>query len=320
MMKRPMLAAFSILAITIAPPSRAEEPTAANAVLARQLGIEGMQLVEKKEWSLALEKLERAEALHHAPTILVRIAECRLALGRIVEGVSALERVARESLPEGAPRAFVAAKERARAMLEDARPRLARVVVDVDGEVPAGLELRLDGKDVTSARGLDIPANPGPHELEASAAGHEKTSQRLDLAEGERAPVALRLTRSPTAPALEAPSRHVAGRLPDPPAPRSLLVPWVVTGAGGAALVAGGVLGALALGAKSDLDARCTDRTCPDDAQGLADDARGRATASTIALGVGVTAVVAGVLLLASRPRMPAAPATTASWAPALRF
>ena len=53
----------------------------------------------------AIEKLKRAEALHHAPTILGRLGECQVNVGEVVEGTENLNLVVREPLAETAPKA-----------------------------------------------------------------------------------------------------------------------------------------------------------------------------------------------------------------------
>ncbi|MBS2017511.1 MAG: hypothetical protein JST00_31805 [Deltaproteobacteria bacterium] len=301
-----LLAACFVCASTSS--ARADEGDATTTLLARQLATEGLRLVDEKQWSLALEKFERAESLRHAPTILVEIATCQLATGRVVQAVSTLERVVRESLPPDAPQAYLRARERARVMLETARPRLAFVVVEVDGTAPTGLALRVDGVEITSARGLDIPMNAGVHDVEGSAPGFVGATTKITLEEGAHEKVSLRLAPlAPLAPKASAlplvpaivpmsasKSDDGTGRV----APgRSRALPWIVTGTGAAGLVVGGVLGALAFSAKADLDGQCIDRLCPEGARGDADRARGLATASVVTLGAGAAALTLGIVL-----------------------
>src|SRR5579859_5498883 len=66
-------------------PTRAEEVGAADIGAARALAVEGIKLADAGKCREAIDKLARAERLHHAPTILVRLGECRAATGRIVE-------------------------------------------------------------------------------------------------------------------------------------------------------------------------------------------------------------------------------------------
>src|SRR5690606_6492137 len=87
-------------------PGRAEAQSAENKAAARALGVEGIKLANAGNCEAAIEKLSRAEALYHAPTILGRLGECQVALGKLVEGTENLNRVVREQLAPNAPAAF----------------------------------------------------------------------------------------------------------------------------------------------------------------------------------------------------------------------
>jgi hypothetical protein len=71
---------------------------------------------------------------------------------------------------------------------------------------------------------------------------------------------------------------------------RSTVVPWVVIGVGGAAIVTGAVLGVLTLGERSDFDDNPT--------HDGADTGERLALFTDVAFGVGAVAVVTGVVLL----------------------
>lgn len=69
---------------------------------------------------------------------------------------------------------------------------------------------------------------------------------------------------------------------------------WVLLGIGGATAITGGVLGGLALGAQSDFDSA----TAVNDKRAYRDDAKTLALASDVTIGVGVAALVAGIVLV----------------------
>jgi hypothetical protein len=73
------------LLATLASTGHADE-AAENIAAARTLGIQGVQLAEAGKCPEAIEKLTRAEALHHAPTILGRLGECQVNVGEVVIG------------------------------------------------------------------------------------------------------------------------------------------------------------------------------------------------------------------------------------------
>src|SRR4051812_3394754 len=93
------------LLATVASRSRADD-SAESTAAARSLGIEGVQLADAGKCPEAIEKLTRAEALHHAPTILGRLGECQVNVGEVVEGTENLNLVVREQLAPNAPKVF----------------------------------------------------------------------------------------------------------------------------------------------------------------------------------------------------------------------
>jgi tetratricopeptide (TPR) repeat protein len=102
-------------------------------------------------------------------------------------------------------------------------------------------------------------------------------------------------------------SGEVSGQMSEPvaPAPRRRerpLAAWIVTGAGGAVVVAGLGLGLAASATRSDIDARCGSYQgqtyCPIEARPLIDRHRRLALGTDLALGVGLAAMAAGAVWL----------------------
>src|SRR3954464_1252705 len=118
------------LLATLSASSRADD-SAENTAAARTLGIEGVQLADAGKCPEAIEKLTRAEALHHAPTILGRLGECQVNVGSVVEGTENLNRVVREELPPSAPKVFRDAQDRAQKVLAQALPKIAHLVIRI---------------------------------------------------------------------------------------------------------------------------------------------------------------------------------------------
>ena len=311
-------AAVAVALVVVAsstPAQRAQADDQAAAIAAaRELGRDGVLLADAGKCAEALDKLTRAESLHHAPTILERLGECQVDLGHLVEGTENLQRVVREPLSTNPPPAFVAAVERARKVLALATPKIARLTIQV--QAPAGVQVtvRVDGVAVPGALiGFERPTDPGHHTIEVTAPGYEPASRTIDLAPGQTDTAALTLDRQ-TASAIVAPTATASASAapppppppvhdaPPPPRPASRLPAYVALGIGGVGLAVGATFGLLAIHGKSQLDGECTDKRCPAGAQADLDGTRRQAAVSSVGFGVGVVGAVVGGLLLLTLP------------------
>lgn len=310
-MTRSFAAAAAFLTIgSLASTAFGQEDASATAA-ARTIGTEGLRLAESGNCKEAIEKLERAEKLHHAPTTLQKLGECQLQAGKLVVGLEALRRVARESLPADAPPVFQAAKQRAQLLLDQNAGKVAQLHVTVT--LPAGVApiVTVDGEAVPSALvDVDRPTDPGSHVVEVTAPGFRKATQTVTLKEGERTSITLALDAEPNAPA---PAGQTTGpttsepvsRPASPPSTKTTrTVAYALYGAGAAGLVVGTVFGAVALGKKGGLNDDCPEqadgsRLC--NANRTADDRTSLktfATVSTVGFVVGGVGLVGGTIAL----------------------
>lgn len=299
------------LVIAVASPSRADE--AENTAAARALGIQGVQLADAGKCPEAIEKLQRAEALHHAPTILGRLGECQVAVGQLVVGTENLNSVVREPLAANAPQVYRDAQDRARKVLATATPKIAHLTITV---LPpeAKPTVTIGGKPIPAALiGAERPTDPGTLEISATAEGYKTAGQSVTLPEGGHQEITLTLEKDPNA---VAPLPPVTSPPPTPttttvapvePAPKKAnTLAYVALGVGGAGLLVGTVTGILALGKASD----CPNKVCP--TQSKLDDAKGMATISTVGFGVGIAGVALGTILLVVNNKSEAPPASAA--------
>jgi hypothetical protein len=293
-------------------PSLAHADESENIAAARSLGIQGVKLAEEGKCKEAIEKLERAEALYHAPTILGRLGECQVQIGQIVRGTENLNKVVREQLAPNAPKAFVDAQARARRVLDAALPRIGYLTVNIE---PAGTqaEVLVGTSTVPPALiGAERPTDPGTHEVTASAPGYLPAKASVHLAEGAHEQVTLKLVPDPNAAVEPAPGPSSTEPPPNtpylPPADASTssggsggkTAGYILLGLGGAGLIVGSVTGAIAMGDASDLKDKCDDGKPGNCEQSDIDSAKSVALVSTISFGVGLAAGVAGVILLAT--------------------
>lgn len=286
--------------------ARAEEPAASDVAAARGLGQEGIKLADAGNCPEAIDRLQRAEKLFHAPTTLARLGECQILTGKIVEGTENLNRVIREPLAATAPAPFLSAQERAKTLYAEAKPKIAMLKIAV--AAPAGVEpvVTIDGEPVPSANlNTNRPTNPGMHTVEAGAPGFKKSSAKVTLTEGGTDSIALTLEVDPNAPKPEPASTTTPAQPPPKGEPvkakASLVPPLVAFGVGAAGLAVGTLFGAMALGEKGQLDDLCpTKTTCQPAASDRIDTGKTYGTVSTIGFVVGGVGVVAGAVMLAT--------------------
>lgn len=294
--------------LVLAPNLFAAEPSADEKAAARDLAIAGMELKDKGDCTGALEKLERAERLYHAPTILTSIGECQIALGRLVEGTENLKKVSLEHLAPSASKTFVEAQKRAKTLLDATLPRIAKLTVEV---APAleDVELFIDEVKVSSALiGVPRPTDPGHHRVAVIKVGYLNAASEVTLAEGVDEKLALTLEADPAAvPPPEATPVKTTSAEPTAsqpaPAEKKSMQPvfgWIGIGIGAAALGAGAVTGVLALDQSNHLN--CVNSVCSGAEAEKLDSASTLATASTILFGAGGAFAVTGLILLLTSP------------------
>jgi len=291
-------------------------PTPEEIATARSLGIEGVQLADAGDCVAAIEKLQRAEDLYHAPSILGRLGECQVNVGKLVLGTENLNKVVREELGPKAPEAFKNAQIRAKGVLDVALPKIAQLTVTVEG-APADVKVtvKIDGVLVPTAMlGAARPTDPGTRKVEASAPGYLTSTDTATLPEGGSATVALKLVVDPNykPPTKDKPPPDVPKPVPTTSS-GSNTGAFVVMGIGGAGIVVGSIFGFMALGKKSTLDTACTNKICPETSSSDIDSLKTNATISTIGFGIGVVGLGVGAIMLLTGSSEPA-PAPTSGW------
>jgi hypothetical protein len=283
-----------------------------NRAAARALGIEGIKLANEGDCAAAVDKLSRAAQLFPAPTIVGRLGECQVELGRVVAGTENLQKVVREQLAADAPPAFVEAQERARGVLDRALPRIAKLTVQVLAPAGTSYQVTLDGRPLPVALvGVERPIDPGSHEVSVTAPGCAAAKQSVTLPDGGAesvtltlSPVAPNLVPTPAAPTSSAAPPTVPAASVEP-APSSSGRTWgyVSLGLGGVGLALGTVFGVSAMGKKSDLEKVCSGGRCPPSAQSGIDSMNTSATLSTVGFAVGIVGVGFGTYLLLTSGR-----------------
>jgi hypothetical protein len=281
--------------------------------MARSLAAEGYEALVAKRYQTAEDRLRRADALVHAPTIVVDHARALVGLGRLLEARERYQLVIREGVDAKAPPSWKQAL--ADAEKEDAAldARFSWLVIRVDG--PSNPNVTVDGVPVpVNALGARRPMDPGLRAVRVTATGYVSADQSVTLREGEERELAFVLRPPPSVDLSEGDDERSAA--PRPQEGMKVRWPvWVAFGAGGVGLAVGSVTGALAIGAHSDLKSQCGSEDCvprSDEEKRRMDGDVSRyrtlGILSGIGFGVGVAGAATGVyFLLTGKPAAQAA-------------
>ncbi len=301
-------------------PSIAFAQTDAERAAARAAAGQGIEAYEAGDWAKAVEYFSKAQGLLEAPTHLLYIARAEEKQGHLVQAREAYIKINRLSLDEGAPQAFLDAKQSAEQELPGVEARLPYATIYVDGGQATGIEI--DGEDFSQdIVGVPIPINPGSHTFEAVGDGMVSDAVTRNVAEAAKVDVKLVLAQASPAPVTEPSTDGAAGAgltatsdgMNDQGSPKQTLRIGAYASFGVAVVgLVGGTIFLLKRSSKeSDADdsyARFEQDDClntPSSAcrslagkiQGLDDDAASAGTLATVGYAVGIAAAGAGVVL-----------------------
>jgi hypothetical protein len=287
--------------LTMTAVAAAQPVDVATRTAARELATEGAEALDRGDFSVALDRLSRANALHPAPSISVLVARCLVHLGRLVEALDRYEETARAPLPEDAPEVYRTAAREATFEAEQLRQRIPRVAIQIrsSGQIPPDVSVMLDAKDLPRALlDVDFPIDPGEHTVVVRSRKIEPVTRRVALSEKER--VVLEITLNDSTPD--------SAPVPSPKAwsdtntdSNRITLAWAGIAGGAAALLGAAITGKVALDKKSHLDSVCQPG-CPPGSESDIDGFRTYRTVSYVAAGVSLALVGTGSYFLFVRP------------------
>jgi hypothetical protein len=277
---------------------------------ARAYATEAGDLLDNKQYERALELVEKAEALYHAPTHLLFKGEALEGLGRLTEAIATYERLAAEPLPATSPEAFRRAQQTADERIGDLLARAPSVLIVVRGPRTGQTTIELDGEAVDLSAGVARRLDPGTHTLVVTAPGYQQYEKELSLRE-RGGVVKLEVVLQPEVAGQGAPAGTGTREPPQPPNTRKpspldqpeaearrLTTPaWIAFGVGAAGLIVGGVTGTMSYLQVKDIEDRCPGGTCDPAEQSNIDGARTLGNVATGALIVGAIGAATGVVL-----------------------
>jgi hypothetical protein len=274
------------------------DPSAADRATARSLAGEGYQALQTRDYSTAADRFGRADALVHAPTLMIDWARSLVGLGKFVEAQERYEQIIREGVDAKSPKSWQKALNDAGVELAALKPRLAWVTITVSGSNEA--RVTIDGAPVPPAAiGVRRAINPGERSLRVVAKGYLAQKKTLQLAEGSDSAADFTLEPDPDQQAVANSMLDTAPTAAPGAAPRRSPVPmYVAFGVGGAGLVVGGVTGALALSKHGSLSKACNSSSqCPSSESDTLSSYHTLGTISGVGFAVGLAGVGAGAAL-----------------------
>lgn len=298
-----------LLALAVTVPSAQADSEDVGELARRhfQAGVAYLQDPDGARYEEAYIEFSAAFAASGSPKVLGNLGLCAMKIERGGEAIDAYRRYLRE-VSDIDPEERVQI-ERDLQTLETSVAHVA-FVVEPPGAQIVDVRIPVQLAPITNVYGPDesraaLRMLPGHHQIRVELAGYAPALLELDIAPGARETHPVQLVPSapePQAAVAEGPQR---ARDETPFAKRAQLGPWLLTGVGGAALVAG--LGsALSASAKvRSLEKRCPQDRCPSSVPLDSEQSKVRrlaAVTDSLLIGGGVL-VTAGVswLLLARR-------------------
>jgi hypothetical protein len=255
----------------------------------------------KGNFESACAKLRQSDELDPALGTKLNLADCESKRGKLATAWELFKAV-EEKLDPKDPR-YSIAKEKRQAL----EPQLPKLIITLAPGAPPTTTVR-EGTAVlgASAFGLELPLDPGHHELLVTAEGRAQAKFPVELQPGKttKVEVAPGAHAAPTAaPPTTAPPSTLT--TPAPPTPTQAsngtkTLGYVFGGVGVAGLVVGGVAGLLTLNAKSTNDKHCDEvtRTCDSTGRDAANSGRLFGPMTTAGLAVGVVGLGLGTYFL----------------------
>ncbi len=272
------------------------DPSAADRATARSLAGEGYQALQTKDYAAAADRFGRADALVHAPTLMIDWARSLVGLGKLVEAQERYEQIMREGVDPKAPKSWQRALTDAASELAAIKPRLGWVTITVAGSADA--RVTVDGAPVPPAAvGVRRAVNPGEREVRVTAKGFLPQKKSLEVAEGGEASADFTLEPDPDAQLAPVPT-EAAAPAPVEAAKHNPTPMYVAFGVGGAGLLVGAVTGGLALSKRSELASACNSADqCRSNQKNVLSSYHALGTVSGVGFGVGIVGLGAGVAL-----------------------
>ncbi len=269
---------------------------------AEDLFDQGLLQMRAGQYDLACRTLARSHHLEALPGVLFTLAECESISGKLATALTRYDEFVRvvTALPLAQQARYRERRQIAVDKIAVSSRLVPQLAIVVPANAPADLVVKRDGAIVApTSWGVARAVDPGTYELTAEAPNHIPWRRRVTLAKGESVNAIVQLARQESM----IHASDASGATYPSERPKSRTLAWVVSGTAAVALAGGIVTGLAAWSKKETIDRECPDRWCSPTGLDAVSSMRTMATASTIAVGVGLAAGIAGTMLfLTSEP------------------
>ena len=283
-----------------------QSPSPSDQALAQTLFDEAVQLMDQGKYGDACPKLAESQKLDPGGGMLLNLGLCREKEGKLASAWVAYNASLSQAIKDHRTEREATARQRI-GIIEGSLAKIV-VLVSAGARATPGLEVLLDGTPVRAAAwGLVTPIDRGSHELVATANGKEPWKSVIVVpsdgmsVQAEVPELVDVKVAAPGAP----PVPPVVGR-PATGMPLQVFGGWVSISVGGAILVAGSILGGIAVDRRKRSDAECPNEQCTQRGVDLNEQAKTFAWLADVGIGIGLVGVGAGIVLVLTAPKKPA--------------
>jgi hypothetical protein len=293
--ERLALRALAVIAL-VAGAAHAQAP---NQAAADQAFKQGRDLYKAEKYAEACEQFDRSYKLDPANGTLYNLAQCSERIGKLATAAAAYRELVAKDANE---QRKASSAERLQAIA----PRVPKLLVKV-ASPPPGIVVEIGSK--AGPRGIaanqPIEVDAGEYTVIARARGYNEFMSRVKIQDGKT--VTVEATLSPGASNTETVLGVTRTDAPKPARSHRKLFGAIAMATGGATLAGGIVVGVLARSAWDDAKAVCGGTTCTtqpdlDRANQLGDEARSKATLSTVLTLSGAAVAGIGAYLFFTAP------------------
>jgi hypothetical protein len=298
------------LAATVTSPALAA-PDQEELSKARARFQQATELEQAGNWAAALQQFREVGQVRMTPQVRYHIALCEEKLGKLVAALGGFELALSEAESLG-PDFRKEVEEKTNAL----RERIPKLVIE-RGEGAEAATIELDGIALgASSIGIEVPLDPGPHQVSARAVGYDVYAETVEVPEKEIKRVTVTLNKTAVESAQGEGNAGATAPAAPPPHP-SRVVPYAIGIGGGVLLVSSGVFYLMRQSQINTLDSLCPDRSsCPvtlsaDERRTVADSKSKLNTYNALSIitavgGVAAIGVAVGLIVLEPKPPKPA--------------